>query len=223
MPLHSVAKQWAGIFYGAILAFAQSDLKRLVAYSSVSHMGFVLLAIAANNVIAGQGALFQMICHGLATGALFAMVGMIDQRLHTRSLNQLGGLWKTLPRLSGFLVFFTIASLGFPGLGNFIAELLALMGAYEVWPKLAIIGAIGVLFAAPYSLKIIGKSVYGTLKFENDPSKDLSLREWSLLVPMAVLLIWMGLRPGPILNISEPLWASLNKKATIEVIEIVEQ
>ncbi len=212
----------AGIFYGAILAFSQRDLKRLVAYSSISHMGFVLLALAAGTPLAGQGAVFQMVCHGVSTGALFAVVGMIDERFHTRSLSQLGGLWKTLPRLSGFLVFFAIASLGLPGLGNFIAELLTLLGTYQVWPQLAVAGAIGLFFAALYSLKFIGKSVYGLLKFENDPSTDLSLREWSLLVPLALLLIWFGLRPGPTLKVTEALWAGTVQAVPVDSIEIIE-
>jgi NADH-quinone oxidoreductase subunit M len=195
-----------GIFYGAILAFMQTDLKRLVAYSSVSHMGFVLLALAANNTIGGQGAIMQMVCHGLSTGALFAVVGMIDQRFHTRSLTQLGGLWSILPRLSGFLIFFAIASLGLPGLGNFIAELLSLIGTYEVWPSLAIAGAIGLFFAATYTLKFIGQSVYGTLKFQNAAVRDLSVREWLILIPLGLSLIGLGLKPGVLLKFSEAWW-----------------
>ncbi len=202
-----------GIFYGAILAFAQEDLKRLVAYSSISHMGFVLLALAGNNVVSGQGAVMQLVCHGLSAGALFAVVGMIDQRYHTRNLKQLGGLWKPLPRLAGFLVFFAVASLGLPGLGNFIAELLSLVGAYKTHPALAIAGAVGLFFAAIYTLKFIGKSVHGPLKLQDSTAGDLKLREWALLTPLALLLLWLGLQPGPLLKLSEPWWQSTVKTA----------
>jgi NADH-quinone oxidoreductase subunit M len=198
-----------GIFYGAILAMSQSDLKRLVAYSSVSHMGFVLVALAAGNTLGGQGAVMQMICHGLSTGALFAVVGMIDERYHTRRMDKLGGLWTNLPRLSGFVAFFAVASLGIPGLGNFIAELLVLMGAFKVWPVLASVASIGLLFGAFYSLKIIQKTVYGKIAehiaYKTDV-QDLNLREWIILAPLAALLVWFGLNPGTVLKFTHSLW-----------------
>jgi NADH-quinone oxidoreductase subunit M len=113
-----------GILYGAIMAFAQTDLKRLVAYTSVSHLGFVLLGIFAWNPLALQGALMTMICHGLSTGALFILVGALQERMHTREIGEMGGLWSTAPRLSGAALFFVLASLGLPGLGDFVGEFL---------------------------------------------------------------------------------------------------
>jgi len=192
------------IFYGAVLAFGQSDLKKLVAYSSISHMGFVLIAIAVGNQTAGQGAVLQMVCHGLSAGALFALVGMIDERFHTRDIGQLGGLWKKMPRLSGFVLFFALASLGLPGLGNFIAELLSLLGTFQVWPSLAVLGAIGLVFAAVYSLKIVQGSVHGELKLAT--ANDLDKREWGILLSFAIILLWLGFAPGLVLQETEQLW-----------------
>jgi len=194
------------IFYGAFLAFAQSDMKRLIAYSSISHMGFILLALAANNTIAGQGAVMQMVAHGLSSGALFALVGMIDERYHTRDLKDLGGLWQKLPRLSGFVIFFAIASLGLPGLGNFVAEFLTLVGTYEVWPSLAVVAGIALFFAAAYTLKMIGQSIYGAYRLPAPEFADLTGREWSLLAPLCIGLIWLGLMPGPMLRLTEAWW-----------------
>ena len=214
-----------GIFYGAFLAFAQNDMKRLIAYSSISHMGFILLALAANNTIAGQGAVMQMVAHGLSSGALFALVGMIDERYHTRNLNELGGLWQKLPRLSGFVIFFAIASLGLPGLGNFVAEFLTLVGTYAVWPSLAIIGGIGLFFAAAYTLKMIGQSIYGSYHLSNPELGDLSPREWSLLAPLCIGLIWLGLLPGTMLRLSETWWEQTfpHPPALIEAMPTLDQ
>ena len=121
-----------GILYGAMLAFAQDDMKRLVAYTSISHLGFVLLGIYAGNALALQGAIVQMLAHGLSTGALFILVGALQERLHTRDMLQLGGLWSTAPRIGAIGLFFAIASLGLPGLGNFVGEFLVLLGTYRV-------------------------------------------------------------------------------------------
>ena len=121
-----------GIIYGAILAFAQTDLKRLVAYTSVSHLGFVLLGVFAWNPLALQGAVLQMVCHGISTGALFILVGALQDRIHTRDLDRMGGLWQVAPRMGGAAMFFAMASLGLPGLGNFVAEFLVLVGVWQV-------------------------------------------------------------------------------------------
>ena len=131
-----------GILYGAILAFAQTDLKRLVAYTSVSHMGFVLLGVFAWNPWALHGAVLEMLCHGLSTGGLFILAGALQERLHTRDLERMGGLWATVPRLGGVGMVLAMASLGLPGLGNFVAEFLVLLGAFQVSPTLTIIAAI---------------------------------------------------------------------------------
>ena len=150
-----------GILYGAILAFAQTDLKRLVAYTSISHLGFVLLGIYAANTIALQGALMTMICHGISTGALFVVAGALQDRMHTREMGAMGGLWDTVPRLSGVALFFALASLGLPGLGDFIGEFLVLLGTYRVNVAMAAVAAAGVLAATFYALRLVQQAFPG--------------------------------------------------------------
>ncbi|MCJ8338997.1 MAG: NADH-quinone oxidoreductase subunit M [Pseudomonadales bacterium] len=189
------------IIYGALMAFSQQDLKRLVAYSSVSHMGFVLLGCYAFTAQAWQGAVLQMLAHGVSTAALFALVGAIQYRYHTRDLAQLGGLWQCLPKLSGMLLFFVVASLGMPGLGNFVAEFLVLVGSFSTYPKLTMMAATGLILAAIYSLKIAHQTLFGTLKLQ--PSIDLDRREVLMMFSMVVLLIWLGLHPQPIIDLAQ--------------------
>ncbi len=124
-----------GIIYGAVLAFGQTDLKRLVAYTSVSHMGFVLIGIFAGTQIALSGAIMQMVAHGISTGALFIIVGMIQERIHTREMDRMGGFWSSTPRLGGMGLVFALASLGLPGFGNFVAEFMVLLGSYRNAPR----------------------------------------------------------------------------------------
>ncbi|MFB6375576.1 MAG: NuoM family protein, partial [Bradymonadaceae bacterium] len=140
----------AGVVYGAVLAFAQDDAKRLVAYTSVSHLGFVLLAIYAWNTYALQGAVMEMVCHGISTGALFMIVGALQKRLGTRRMSEMGGLWAHVPRMAAVALFFALASLGLPGLGNFIAEFLALLGAFEVSLVITAVATSGLIAATIY-------------------------------------------------------------------------
>lgn len=154
----------ASVIYGAVLAFAQQDMKRLVAYSSVSHMGFVLLGLYALNAVAIQGAVMQMIAHGLSTAALFALVGALQHRLHTRDMAQLGGLWASLPKLSAIALFFAVASLGLPGLGNFVAEFLVLLGSFEAHRWITVIAAAGLVGAALYALLMMQRVFFGEQK-----------------------------------------------------------
>ena len=170
----------AGILYGAVLAFAQNDLKRLVAYTSISHLGFVLLGVFAWNELALQGALMQMLCHGISTGALFMLVGGLQERIHTRDTDRMGGLWTVMPRMGGVGMLFALASLGLPGLGNFIGEFLVLLGVYKVSPVSSILGTIGLVFATVYSLAIIQRAFHGPNLGGWKPP-DLSLREMSIL------------------------------------------
>lgn len=189
----------AGILYGAVLAFAQTDLKRMVAYSSVSHMGFVLLGIYAGNRLALQGVVVQIICHALSTGALFMLVGMIQSRTGTRDLRKLGGLWATAPRLGGFTIFFGVASLGLPGLGNFNGEFLVLIGTFQVNWLMASVASIGLVLSAIYVLRLVQASMLGS----NEGNWDLpglSARETLLLGAMALSLITLGLYPRPIFS-----------------------
>ena len=150
-----------GIIYGALLAYGQNDVKRLVAYSSVSHLGFVLLGIFAWNVLALQGVVMQMLAHGVSTGALFIIAGALQERLHTRDMRRLGGLWANMPLLSAVGMFFAIASLGLPGLGNFIGEFLILLGTYQLHPAFAAVAALGVITAAAYSLILVQRTFHG--------------------------------------------------------------
>jgi NADH-quinone oxidoreductase subunit M len=199
-----------GILYGAVLAFAQTDLKRLVAYTSVSHLGFVLLGIFAWNPLAMQGALMTMICHGLSTGALFILVGGLQQRLHTRDMDQMGGLWTTAPRLSGAVLFFALASLGLPGLGDFVGEFLVLLGSYRISAGIALAGAAGVLAATLYALRVVQRAFQGPNTL-NLVIPDLSLREGFMVAVMVAGLVWLGVYPQPVLRTFGPVVDNLQQ------------
>ncbi len=192
-----------GILYGAILAFGQTDLKRLVAYTSVSHLGFVLLGIFVGNALALQGALLTIICHGISTGALFVLVGSLQERIHTRELGRMGGLWATTPRLSGAALFFTLASLGLPGLGDFVGEFLVLLGTYRVSIPAAAIAACGVLAATLYGVRLVQRAFHGPNVHELRLA-DLAPREGLVVTLMAVALLWLGLYPRPVTATFQP-------------------
>ena len=191
-----------GILYGAALAYSQTDLKRLVAYTSVSHMGFVMLGVFAFNEIAIQGVVMQMITHGISTGALFILAGNIYERIHTRDLMKMGGFWPKMPFMGTIAVIFAMASLGLPGLGNFVAEFLTLVGSWQANKTLTVFGTIGLIFATAYSLRIIQRIYYGSEAEVPHPLADLTIREKLVLVPMVVVIIWLGVYPQPILNTS---------------------
>ncbi len=188
-----------GILYGAVLAFAQTDLKRLVAYTSVSHMGFVLLGVFAWNELALQGAVIQIICHGISTGALFIIVGALQERIHTRDMERMGGLWTSAPRMGGIGLFFGLASLGLPGLGNFVGEFLVLIGAYTVSIPMTAIAATGLVFATVYSLWMIQKTFFGPGK-DDLKVPDLKMREMTVMALMIAAIVWIGLYPQPIID-----------------------
>ncbi len=189
-----------GIIYGALLAFGQTDLKRLVAYTSVSHLGFVLLGIFAWNTWALDGALMGMIAHGISTGALFMIVGQLQERTHTREMDRLSGLWATIPRMSGAALFFAMGSMGLPGLGDFIGEFLVLLGTYEAHLiGLTIVAALGVLASTLYALRFIQRAFHGA-NSNQWSVQDLVPREVVALIPMIVVLIWLGVYPQPIFN-----------------------
>ncbi|TXJ10376.1 MAG: NADH-quinone oxidoreductase subunit M [Acinetobacter sp.] len=196
-----------GIFYGAFLAYQQTDMKRLLAYTSISHMGFILLAIYAGNIISYQGLMIMMLAHGLSSAALFIMSGQIYERLHTRDLRLMGGLRGQLQYLPFFLMFFVAALVGIPGLGNFIGEFLILMGSFNVYPVFTIIAAVSLVFAGLYGLILIHKALFGTpnpeqAKHYTQPLKDLSAREVSILMIAVIGLVWLGLYPQTILDVS---------------------
>jgi NADH-quinone oxidoreductase subunit M len=192
-----------GIFYGAILAFSQTDLKRLVAYTSISHMGFVLIGIFAWNQLALQGAIIIMISHGISTSALFIIVGDLYERIHTRDMGRMGGLWSKLPRMGGLGMVFVMASLGLPGLGNFVGEFLVLLGAYKVNAPLTILAAFGFIVSTVYSLWIVQRVFHGRLKEAREERRvlyDYTAREISIMAIMAVIVAWLGLYPQTVLN-----------------------
>jgi len=203
-----------GIVYGAVMAFAQTDLKRLVAYTSVSHLGFVLLGIFSWNQLGLQGAVVTMICHGLSTGALFILVGALQERTHTRDMERMGGLWITVPGLSGAALFFALASLGLPGLGDFVGEFLVLLGAYQLSVGITTVAALGILASTLYALRMVQRVFHG----ENSRRwqlADLSLREALIVAPMIIVLLWLGLYPQPVLNTFAPAMHNLQREANL--------
>ncbi|HEX8039318.1 MAG TPA: proton-conducting transporter membrane subunit, partial [Chryseosolibacter sp.] len=193
-----------GILYGAMLAYSQTDLKRLVAYTSVSHMGFVMLGVFAFNNLAWQGVVMQMITHGISTGALFLIAGSLYERIHTRDIEQMRGFWSKMPFMATVGLIFSMASLGLPGLGNFIAEFLTLLGAWKSNPVLTIFATIGLVAATVYSLRIMQKIFYGK-QVSTYALPDLSLREKLIMVPLVAVIIWLGVFPQPVLNTTSTL------------------
>jgi len=220
-PAHTIAPLAmalgvVGILYGAILAFAQTDLKRMIAYTSVSHMGFVLLGAFAGNAFALQGAVVIILSHGLSTGALFIMAGGLQDRLHTRDLSKMGGLWSVMPKMGGFGLFFALASLGLPGLGNFVGELLVLLGTYQVSVVAAVFATLGFIAAMVYSLWLVQRVFTG--KYTGDGKvADLDGREFVLFAVQALALIVLGLYPQPILNTVRPALANIQSDASISL------
>ncbi len=198
----------AGIIYGGFTALAQSDMKKLIAYSSVGHMGFVTLGIFLFNAQGIEGALLQMINHGVTTGALFIMVGMIYERTHSRELSMAAGVGKFMPIYVVFLGFFSLSSLAFPGTNSFVAEFLILAGAFSKTKIIAACAIPGAVLAAAYMLRMLQKIVWGGT---NNPDQsyllDLNVREIITLAPLLLFVFWIGLNPGPFLDV---MHASVN-------------
>ncbi|MCZ6655680.1 MAG: NADH-quinone oxidoreductase subunit M [Gammaproteobacteria bacterium] len=197
------------VVYGGYLAYSQSDFKRLVAYSSVSHMGFVLLGVFAWNALAVQGAVVQMVAHGFSTAALFMVAGALQQRLHTREMGEMGGLWVRAPRMGAVAMFFVIASVGMPGLGNFIGEFLVLLGAFQVDVPLTVAAAVGMVVAVVYGLSLMQRSFQGEPNPGIESIADFGAREMSVMVLMMIALVWLGVYPQTLLSISEPVVSGL--------------
>lgn len=200
-----IALAVVGIIYGALVAMMQADIKRLVAYSSVSHLGFVMLGLFVLNLQGVQGAIYQMLSHGLSTGALFLIVGMIYDRRHTRMIDDFGGLWKQLPIFSAFFLVVILSSIGLPGLNGFIGEFLILLGAFKTVPFWTAGAATGVVLSAIYMLWMFRRVVLGPLNNpENQKLKDIGVREIILLVPIIILIVFMGIYPRPFLSRMKP-------------------
>jgi NADH-quinone oxidoreductase subunit M len=189
-----------GIIYGAILAYSQTDLKRLVAYTSVSHMGFVILGIFAFQELALQGVVIQLLTHGISTGALFMLAGMLKERLHTRDLDRMGALWTDMPRMGGITLVFVMASLGLPGLGNFIAEFLILLGSFRTNMALTVVASSGLVFSAIYSLRILQRVFLGDRPRSGTNIPDLFWRESVSLAALCLAILWLGIYPQPVLD-----------------------
>ena len=218
-----------GIFYGAWCAFQQTDMKRLLAYTSISHMGFILLAIYAGNILTFQGLMIMMLAHGLSSAALFIMCGQVYERVHTRDLRLMGGIRGQFPYLAFFLMFFVAALVGIPGLGNFIGEFLILMGSYEKFPVFTIIATVSLVFAGLYGLILIHKALFGVPNEEQREHyaslKDLNAREVIVLLICAVGLLWLGLYPQSFLDISNSsmAWLANSYIPVQEVVEVAQE
>jgi len=193
-----------GVVYGAVVAFSQHDIKRLVAYTSISHMGFVVIGVYAATDQALIGVVVQMIAHGLSAGALFILCGEIQERLGTRDLRQMGGLWSRLPNLPPLLLFFALATLGLPGLGNFVGEFLILSGTFLVAPWVAVAASVGLILAVAYSLIMVQRALHGPVHGVAAAAQitltDLSRRELTMLLTLLALLIGLGLYPQPVID-----------------------
>jgi len=210
----AIALGVVGVVYGAVLAFGQTDLKRLVAYTSVSHMGFVLIGIFAGTPLALQGAILQILCHGISTGALFVLAGALQERIHTREMGRMGGLWATMPRMGGMTMFFALASMGLPGLGNFIAEFLVLAGAYRVSPLATIIASAGLIVSTVYALWLVQAAFQGRGR-EAVRIPDLGPREMAMVTALIVAIVWLGLYPQPVVDAAAPVISRLTTASQV--------
>jgi NADH-quinone oxidoreductase subunit M len=214
----------AGIIYGALVALAQKDIKRLIAYSSVSHLGFCMLGIFALTHLGTQGGVLQMINHGLSTGGLFALVGMIYERYHTREIADFGGLARKTPVLAFFMLVMTLSSIGLPGLNGFAGEFLLLLGMFQrawvdggaTYMVIAVLAVFGVVLGAWYMLYLVQRVFFGPVKepdHNGHPIEDLSFREVMALAPLVVFIVWIGVQPKFFLNRMAPSLETLSRSA----------
>jgi len=190
-----------GIIYGALVAMVQPDFKKLVAYSSVSHLGFVMLGIFALTLQSVQGALMIMINHGISTGALFLLIGIVYERKHSRAISAYGGIARVVPMFAALLTLVSLSSIGLPGTNGFVGEFLVLVGSFKPYPVATTIAATGVIFAAAYLLWAIQRILFNPLdKPENEHIPDLNRRELWLMAPLVIVIIWLGVYPAPVLR-----------------------
>jgi NADH-quinone oxidoreductase subunit M len=193
------------IVYGALVAMVQPDMKKLVAYSSVSHMGFVVLGTAAMNMQGVQGSVYQMLAHGVSTGGLFCIVGMLSDRRHTRLIADYGGIKKIVPRLTAASLLITLASIGLPGMNGFIGEFLIMLGGFRWDPRFVVVAGLGVILSAVYMLWMFQRVYYGEITDDhNRTMPDLSFREWAIVGPLVAAAIFMGVFPNVFLKPMEP-------------------
>jgi len=193
-----------GVIYGALVAWAQKDMKKLIAYSSVSHMGFIVLGLFAGTVESTQGALLQMVNHGLSTGALFMLVGVIYDRRHTRMIEDFGGLAKVMPLYTGAFLVATLASIGLPGLNGFVGEFLVLAGSFTRHQLAVVLAGTGIVLGAIYMLSLVHRVFWTELRHdENRTLADLAWYETLAFAPLALLMFWIGVHPNTFLSLSE--------------------
>lgn len=198
------------IVYTALVAFAQTDIKKMIAYSSVSHMGFVTLGIFAATTESVQGAMMQMINHGIVSSALFMLIGVIYERMHTRDLERFGGIVNTMPVYAAIFMLFTMAAVGLPGTNSFVGEFLILLGSFENAQVYTVIACLGVVLGAVYMLTLYKRMVMGKLvKAEIKRLKDVNMREFAMFVPLILLVVYLGLMPNDFLNLTEASVAQL--------------
>ncbi len=216
-----VALSLIGIVYGGLVAMVQPDFKKLIAYSSVAHLGFVMLGIWALTLQSVQGALLVMINHGISTGALFFLAGMLYERRHSRLIDAFGGIAKVVPLLAAALTIVSLSSIGLPATNGFVGEFLVLVGAFRTYPRAAIVAAAGVIVAAMYLLPALQRIIYNPLdKPENEKLPDLSPREIAVLVPLLACIVWIGVYPAPILRRMEPAAINLIQSVRIDAATI---
>jgi NADH-quinone oxidoreductase subunit M len=209
-----------GILYGAWVCTIQPDIKKLVAYSSVSHLGFVMLGIFTLTPQGVLGGLVQMVSHGLSTGALFLLVGMIYERRHTRLIADFGGLWGVIPAFSTVFLIAVLSSVGLPGLNGFVGEFLILLGAFQVNRLMAALATVVIIFAAVYLLWMYQRVIFGEVTHEeNRRLQDLTPREWALMAPVLLFIVWIGVYPvaftGKMEATVEALIAQVQSKAAV--------
>ena len=206
-----------GIVYGGLVAMVQPDFKKLIAYSSVAHLGFVMLGIWALTLQSVQGALLVMINHGISTGALFFLAGMLYERRHSRLIDAFGGIAKVVPLLAAALTIVSLSAIGLPATNGFVGEFLVLLGAFPTYPRAALVAATGVIVAAMYLLPALQRVIYNPLdKPENEQLRDLSPREIAVLVPLLACIVWIGVYPAPILRRMEPAAKNLVQSVRLD-------
>src|SRR5581483_466329 len=204
-----------GIVYGALVALAQKDIKRLVAYSSVSHLGFVMLGMFALNSQGITGSILQMINHGISTGALFLIVGMVYERRHTRLIQDFGGLSYRMPIFAAVFAVTMFSSIGLPGLNGFVGEFMILVGAFQYNKVYAGIAMLGIILGAAYMLWLFQRMMFGALdKPENQHIADMNRREIAYMVPLVVFMFWIGLYPKPFIRMMEPAVANIVQRVS---------
>lgn len=200
----------AGVIYGAFVAFSQDDIKRLIAYTSISHMGFVLIGIYSFNQIALQGVVVQMLAHGISAAGLFILSGQLYERMKTRDLNRMGGLSSRVAGIPPIAMFFAAASLGLPGLGNFVGEFLILLGVFKVNQTVTIVATSGLILAAVYSLIMVQRALHGPAQ-SNEPIAGINNRELVMMLSLMIILVWLGFYPQPVLDTSAAVMNSVEQ------------